>query len=221
MALIERTEIFLRESFDRSRWMQNHPIDKGYRLEHSYRVANVAGQIAEAEGMDVEGLVIGGLLHDISYSEDWGSQEEWINHGRRSARIARSFLEELALEPERVQEICYGIAIHVDDRADFPGEATVFARSVNDADNIDRFDVYRIYEWMHYDGFREMSLEEKEIWLAGKFEWINKQLERGAATETARRMLEERLNYQKEFFARLRQQLSRSTEICWRCPPKR
>lgn len=122
----------------------------------------------------------------------------------------------MALEPERVQEICYGIAIHVDDRADFPGEATVFARSVSDADNVDRFDVYRIYEWMHYDGFREKSLEEKEIWMAGKLRWIDEQLERGAATETAGRMLEERLNYQKGYFARLRQQLSRSTEICWR-----
>ncbi len=52
MTRIERTEAFLRESFEKSRWMKENPLDKDYRLEHSLRVANAARLIAEGEGMD-------------------------------------------------------------------------------------------------------------------------------------------------------------------------
>ncbi len=207
---IERTEAFLRESFEKSRWMKENPLDKNYRLEHSLRVANAARLIAEGEGLDVEGLVIAGLLHDISYSEEWGGREEWWNHGRRSAQIARPFLESLRMEEARIQEICYGIAIHVDGKADFSGEATAFARSVGEADDVDRYDVYRIYESMQYDKFNEKSLEEKEAWLAEKLKWVEARLADGAATKTAGRLLAERLNYQKDFYVRLSLQLGKS-----------
>ncbi len=207
---IEKTAAFLQASFDNGPWMKEHPLEKSYRLEHSFRVANAARLIAEGEGMDVEGLVIAGLLHDVSYSEEWGSGEEWGNHGRRSAQIARPFLESLGMEASRIQEICYGIAIHVDGKADFPGEATAFARSVSEADDVDRFDVYRIYEGMQFNRFSEKSLEEKEIWLAEKLRWVEARLAEGTATETARRMLAERLNYQKDFYSRLQEQLGKS-----------
>ncbi len=207
---IERTAAFLQSAFDGGSWMKEHPLDKSYRLEHSFRVANAARLIAEGEDMDVEGLVIAGLLHDVSYSEDWGSQEEWWNHGRRSAQIARPFLESLGMETSRIQEICYGIAIHVDGKAGFPGEDTIFARSVGEADDVDRYDVYRIYEGMQFNRFSEKTLEEKEIWLAEKLKWVETRLEKGAATETARRMLAERLNYQKDFYIRLQEQLAKS-----------
>ena len=36
-----------------------------------------------------------------------------------------------------------GIAIHVDDEADFEGERTALALTIGDCDNIDRFDTYR------------------------------------------------------------------------------
>lgn len=207
---IERTEAFLRESFEKSRWMKENPLEKNYRLEHSLRVANAARLIAEGEGMDVEGLVIAGLLHDISYSEDWGGREEWWNHGRHSAQIARPFLESLGMEEARIQEICYGIAIHVDGKADFPGEATAFARSVGEADDVDRYDVYRIYESMQFDKFNEKNLEEKEAWLVEKLKWVEARLADGAATKTAERLLAERLNYQKDFYIRLQKQLGNS-----------
>ena len=46
--------------------------------------------------------------------------------------------------------MCYGIAIHIDDEADFEYERTPLAMSVGDADNIDRYDAYlRLYESLH------------------------------------------------------------------------
>lgn len=124
MTNIQKTEAFLKEQFAGCAYFREHPADGEYRLQHSYRVAYAAGEIARKEGMDEEGLIIGALLHDVGYSLPFepaeGGSGGWQEHGRMSARLARPFLEQLDLSKERVQEICYGIAIHVDGKADFP-----------------------------------------------------------------------------------------------------
>ena len=117
--MIKKTEKFLSETFASSKYLQNNPADRDYRIEHSYRVANIAKNIANAEGFNETYAVIAGLLHDISYCEEMITREDRLNHGRRSAQIARPFLESLGLPTDAVNEICYGIAIHVDDHADF------------------------------------------------------------------------------------------------------
>lgn len=99
---ITKTEAFLKETFAASAYLAAHPSKKDYRLEHSYRVANIAKTIAEAEGFDVTHAVIAGLLHDIAYCEEMTTQEDRINHGRRSAAIARPFLESIGLEADAV-----------------------------------------------------------------------------------------------------------------------
>lgn len=132
--MITKVEAFLRDTFAASSYLQANPADRDYRLEHSYRVANIAKAIAEAEGFDVTDAVIAGLLHDIAYCEEMVTREDWVNHGRRSAAIARPFLVNLGLQPDAVNEICYGIAIHVDDKADFEWQRTPFCETVGDAD---------------------------------------------------------------------------------------
>ena len=117
--MIKKTEAFLKETFAASTYLQNNPTERDYRLEHSYRVANITKAIAEAEGFNVTYAVIAGLLHDVAYCEEMETREDRMNHGRRSATIARPFLESLGLSADAVNEICYGIAIHVDDEADF------------------------------------------------------------------------------------------------------
>jgi len=133
-------EEFLKQTFADSTYMQVNPADCAYRLEHSYRVVNIGKEIAEKEGFDLTEMVIACLLHDISYCQEFSSREAAQEHGRLSARIARPSLTELGLPDDRVNDICYGIAIHVDDKADFEGQRTAFAETVSDADNIDRFD---------------------------------------------------------------------------------
>lgn len=144
--MVAKTESFLKDTFAASTYLLSNPTDRDYRLEHSYRVANITKAIAEAEGFNVTHAVIAGLLHDIAYCEEMVTREDRMNHGRRGAVIARPFLESLGLPADAVNEICYGIAIHVDDEADFEWERTPFCETVGDADNIDRFDAYRIYE---------------------------------------------------------------------------
>lgn len=211
--MIAKTEAFLKDTFAASTYLQSHPTDRDYRLEHSYRVANIAKQIAEAEGFNATYAVIAGLLHDIAYCEEWPNQEDWQNHGRRSAAIARPFLESLGLSADTVNEICYGIAIHVDDEADFEWERTPFCETVGDADNIDRFDAYRIYETLEYLKFSEMSLDDKREKVASTIEKLTRFKEMKLGTVTAKNLWLQRLDYYMGFYERLKAQLDNSTAI--------
>lgn len=213
MELVERAEAFLKETFESSIYLQNHPEDRAYRLEHSYRVANIAKQIAKAEGFDVTQAVVAGLLHDIAYSEVWTTREDWMNHGRRSSAIARAFLEGQGLPEAAVNEICFGIAIHVDDKADFIWERTPFCETIGDADNIDRFDAYRIYEILENAGFRKMPLQSKQEYVQSTIEKLNRLKEMKLGTETARNLWIERLDYYISFYQKLEAQLNQSSSI--------
>ncbi len=214
---IVKAERFLQDTFQQSKWFKEHPVDANYRLEHSFRTANIAMKIAEGEGINAEALYIGGLLHDIAYCEVWNDFEKgWIEHGRTSARIARPFLMTLEMEESFLQEICYGIAIHVDGKADFEGERTSFALSIGCADNIDRSDVYRIYEGMQYAKFSQQSLSEKMNWISKKENTIKSELQnltQRPINKTADEMLRDKLMFQADFYAKLEQQLLGSTAL--------
>lgn len=210
--LVKQTEEFLKQKFDGGAYFAAHPEAKAYRLEHTYRVANIARRIAQQEGFDETEMVIAGLLHDISYCEDFGA-EGWAGHGRRAAQIARPFLTELGLPEDRVRDICYGIAIHVDDKADFPGERTPFALSVGDADNIDRIDAYRIHETLCLDGFLEKSYEEKRILAENRLERLRELKDFRMGTKSAEEMWKDRISFYTAFYERLVSQLTHSKEI--------
>ena len=211
--MITKTEAYLKETFAASTYLQANPSERDYRLEHSYRVANIAKAIAEAEVFDVTNAVIAGLLHDIAYCEEMVTREDRMNHGRRSAAIARPFLESLGLSVDAVNEICYGIAIHVDDVADFRWERTPFCETVGDADNIDRFDAYRIYETLEYLNFSKMNLDDKREKVGSTIEKLNRFKEMKLGTATAKNLWIQRLDYYIGFYEKLKAQLGNNTTI--------
>jgi len=210
--LIKKTEEFLKQKFDKAIYLNNHPEDKAYRLEHTYRVANIGREIALKEGFNETEMVIACLLHDVSYCEEFG-EGGWKDHGRHSARIARLFLRELGAPDERINDICYGIAIHVDDEADFEGERTAFAQSVGDADNIDRFDAYRIHETLCNDGFLTMDYDEKLEYVKNRIIKLNQFKDIPMGTKTAKELWLERLGFYIEFYEKLAAQLESSVMI--------
>ena len=205
-------EEFLKGKFEDSKYFNEHPDAKAYRLEHTYRVANIGREIARMEGFNETEMVIACLLHDISYCEEFG-ENGWQEHGRRAAAIARPFLKDLGLSEDRINDICYGIAIHVDDKADFEGKRTAFALSVGDADNIDRFDVYRIHEGLNYDGFLGMSFEEKVQYCNKRLERLREFMEMPMGTKTAEKMWRSRLSFYITFYEKLQSQFERSKQI--------
>lgn len=206
---IQKTERFLREKLSESLYFKEHPEAYAYRLEHSIRVARIAGEIAKAEGMDEEAMVIAGLLHDVSYCRTL-DEDGWRNHGRDAASIARPFLESMGFSEQRVQEICFGIAIHVDGEAGFVGECTPFALTITDADNIDRFDVYRIYETLENIGFRKLSVSQKRSYVEQVLGRLEQFADVKFATAAASDLWRERIEFYQEFYRRLRSQIELS-----------
>ena len=210
--LVRRTERFLKDRFEEAQYLGSHPLEKAYRLEHTYRVANIGREIASREGFDETEMVIACLLHDVAYCEDFG-EDGWKEHGRRGARIARPFLESLGLPGDRIEDICYGIAIHVDDEADFPGERTPFALSVGDADNIDRFDAYRIHETLCGDGFLDMNYDAKSEYVRRKLARLNELMDMEMGTRTAEKIWKERIAFYMAFYEKLSSQLACSKRV--------
>ena len=210
--MIRETEEFLKKKFDAGSYLNAHPEAKAYRTEHSYRVANIGRQIARKEGFDESEMVIACLLHDISYCEEFG-ESGWKEHGRRSARIARPFLEELGLSKDRISDICYGIAIHVDDEADFAGERTAFALSVGDADNIDRFDAFRIHESLCREGFLDMGFDKKREYVGKRIARLHELRRVPMGTKTAEELWASRLSFYISLYDKLDEQLKSSMSI--------
>jgi len=207
---IRRTLNFVRSSFESSSYFIGHPADGAYRFEHSLRVAHIGAEIARGEGMDEEELIIACLLHDIAYCLEF-PEGGWNEHGRLGAALARPFLTKLGLSPAKTEEICYGIAIHVDDKADFDGERSPLALSIADADNIDRFGTFRIYDAMRYAAFYEMSLEDKLAWTEKRIFDLERLRSFEFATATAKALWLDNLEYQINYFTRLLRQLEQST----------
>ena len=213
MEHIKKTEAFLKETFVASKYLQVNPSEAAYRLEHSYRVANIAKEIATKDNLPVTDAVLAGLLHDIAYCEEMSTAEDRRNHGRRGAEIARPFLESLGLSSEQVNAICYGIAIHVDDTSSFEWERTPFSETVGDADNIDRFDVYRIYEILQLQKFSEMTLSQKHERVDTALQRLRSLREMKLGTVTAQQLWTMRLDYYISYYERLKIQLNNSSEI--------
>ncbi len=211
--LIRKTEDFLKDTFNNSAYLQEHPDELTYRLEHSYRVANIGKQIAEAEGFNSTHMIIACLLHDISYCQEMCNKEQRMDHGRMAARIARPFLNDLALPSECINDILYGIAIHVDDEADFEWKRTPFAESISDADNIDRFDVYLIYETLEYNAFSKLPLADKTHMVNSTLERLKGLRDLRQATQFAAILWQQRIDYYISFYDRLRVQLESSSAL--------
>ena len=92
-------------------------------------------------------------------------------------------------------------------------ETDSFLRNRGDADNIDRFDVYRIYESLQWMQFSEMPLEQKKSQVDSIIEKLTKNIDMKLGTPTAKELWIQRLDYQLDFYARLKAQLENSSTI--------
>ena len=207
----ELTAKFLKDEL--SKMIELFPEEKRaieYRYEHSLRVASIALDIAKKEGLDEDRCYIGALLHDLGYSVPYDNPKEYVNHGRIGAKLARPFLESLGYSEEEVNEICYGIAIHVDDKADFEGKRTALAVTIGDADNIDRYDAFRIYDRLTWVDYKNLSLEKQREHVDTALKSLNQYLDYECGTKSATLMWKEKISFQLEFYNRLRKQIDNS-----------
>ena len=208
--LIDKTVEYLKKTFEESEYIKEEPGIMDYRIEHSFRVANIAKTIAEKEGFNVTDMVIACLLHDIAYSRPFRDSKDWLDHGRNSARMIRPFLFELGLEEKRVNDICFAVAIHVDDKSDFEGEYTPFTRTVSDADNIDHFDALRIFENLAVSEFPDLDLEKKKAHLLDLLEKLKAYYSEELSTSTATQLWKDRVAFYYTYYERLLSQIEAS-----------
>ena len=101
----------------------------------------------------------------------------------------------------------------MDDEADFNGERTPFALTVGDADNIDRFDAYRIHEGLSKENFISMSFDEKTEFVEKRLKRISELAEMPLGTKTAEELWRSRLAFCSEFYGKLAEQLRNSRSI--------
>lgn len=200
--------------FLRERFLSSDAMDaaaRSYRFRHTLRVAELGRRIARAEGLSEDALVVGCLLHDLAYSEVMPDEAAWRGHGRRSAALARPFVETLALPDADREALLFGIAIHVDDVSGFPGERSPLACSIGDCDNLDRFDVYRVYEQLERVGFSTLDADAQRAFVAKAQAHLRHCENAPVSTATARALWQDRLAFQNEFYRRLSAQLALET----------
>ena len=183
-----------------------------YRYTHTLRVAQIGRELARAEGLDEEMLVLACLLHDIGYVA-CKNDADFEDHGLLSSRIAREFLLNQGYDPEKTESICYGIRVHTQEERDRVRKATVLEESVSDADNIDRFDSYRLYQSLQWDAPDKHSCRETAV-LAGKREERIQYLRSlPFATPMAQAMWNEKLDLWAAVYGQLRKQME--TTLAW------
>lgn len=200
--------------FLRERFLSSDAMDaaaRSYRFRHTLRVAELGRRIARAEDLSEDALVVGCLLHDLAYSEVMPDEAAWRGHGRRSAALARPFVETLALPDADREALLFGIAIHVDDVSGFPGERSPLACSIGDCDNLDRFDVYRVYEQLERVGFSTLDADAQRAFVAKAQAHLRHCENAPVSTATARALWQDRLAFQNEFYRRLSAQLALET----------
>ena len=101
----------------------------------------------------------------------------------------------------------------MDDQADFQWERTPLSETVADADNLDRFDAYRIYETLQYNHFSELTLQEKQAQIETMLKKLKRLKELPLGTETAKTLWLERLSYYIGFYEKLQTQMRRSSAV--------
>ena len=84
---------------------------------------------------------------------------------------------------------------------------------MGDADNIARFDAYRIYETLEYMKFSEMPLEEKREKVISTIDRLVRYKDMKLGTATAKNLWIQRLDYYIGFYEKLKAQLESSAAI--------
>lgn len=180
--------------------------DGYYRYTHTLRVADIGRQIAREEGLDEEMLILGCLLHDIGYVA-CKSKLDYADHGLKSAEIAAEFLWEQGYDAAKAESICYGIRVHTQEDDARVRPATALEDSISDADNIDRFDAWRFSRSLSWDGLDKLSIQQMKNLSLTRCQRMAQLRTLRFATETGRKLWNEKLNLWTEFYSRLEKQM--------------
>ncbi len=176
-----------------------------YRYEHTLRTAAIGQKIAREEGLNEEALVLACLLHDIGYVE-CVTHEDYDTHGKISSRMAREYLESIHYDPEWIDTITYGILAHTEEQPE--RKLTVFEISIADADNIDRFDAYRLYEFLRFSDLEKKTSSQMLELAQKRHHRLVELRDYPNGSKTADLMWKDKIDFQLGYYERLINQMS-------------
>ena len=111
--------------------------DAAHDFDHVQRVAHLAVQIAQAEGADVEVVLLAALLHDVPH--ELASETSVVarqSHHLAAAEFARHYLTAQEMAPNRVKNVVHCIEAHrFRDQSVQP--ESLEAKCLYDADKLD------------------------------------------------------------------------------------
>ena len=200
--IVEKTRAYVKHRF----LTELKQEDGYYRYTHTLRVAEIGREIAKAECLDEEMLVLGCLLHDIGYVA-CKKQTDYADHGLLSAEIAAAYLRNMGVAEDRAECICYGIRIHTQPEEELVRPASVLELSVSDADNIDRFDAWRFSRSLYWDGLDKMTVPQMKQLGRTRAARMEELRRLSFASDTGRRLWNEKLDLWTDFYSRLEGQM--------------
>ena len=93
------------------------------------------------------------------------------------------------------------------------GEYIAFCISVQEADNIDRVGAYRLYETLEAVQFSKQPLEVQMQYVDSMLQTLNEYASYTCTTKTAQALWLDRIQFQMDYFERLKDQLKISTAL--------
>ncbi len=179
---------------------------------HTERVYQLCVRIGEREGADLEILRIAALLHDIGRHEQDRTKGQ-VCHAKVGARLAQSILEEVGLEPDKVERVIHCIRTHRFRGKHHP--ETIEARVLFDADKLDSLGAVGIGRAFLFAGevgatvhncgidLSKTTSYSKEDTAYREFAVKLCKVKDRMLTREGRKMAEERHRFMQQFFERL------------------
>lgn len=176
-------------------FVKQNIIDE-YTWVHTQAIRPIAAKIADEEGGDKDVIDLAVLFHDIERG-NFGPTE----HAAKGAEITKKVMTKIGFDKEIIEKVAHCVEAHSTPWSKVgPMPKIIEAKIVYDADMVQQISPFGIIKHIHEFNDKKFS----EMLETAADTLINK-VPLGIFTKTAKKMIEERMPYVKDFFARAKQ----------------
>ncbi len=133
--------------------------EEGHGMDHTLRVYRLSLTLAQEEKADLDIIRAAALLHDIARNQEGNGKV--LCHAEEGAKMAKHLLEATSFPPEKIDSVCYAIAVHRYSQAIHP--QTKEAAILQDADRLDALGAIIIARALRHSGKLGKPIEDPSI----------------------------------------------------------